>query len=183
MSSKKKQEYPNQFYLSQFANSYSVSTANTILTTLDGMLKIKDCLYGFGIYFKSNNTEFSIVLKLKKEKGRNWIHIGYLLESTGWKKIIDNAGLGPKELYEFMDGRGNYTFRTKPPKQFSEGQPVSQIVPYFAQSQDVEYKLAEFDKYSHGGNNRLIRQKSRKQNRVISKTSRKNSRKNSRKMI
>lgn len=179
----KKQDHSNEFYLMQFLELYPTDSVNRILNTLELLVR-NDELFGFGIYFKSNRNEFSIVLKLKDVKGRNWIHIAYLLQSRGWVNIIKQANLGPKELYEAMNSRGQYTFKTIQPTQFSTGQAISELNAYFSDYRDVEYNLSKFEKY--GGNNGLIRQnskKSRKQYSVMRKTSRKNSRKNSRKMI
>jgi hypothetical protein len=155
----KKQDHTNSYYLSQFAETYTTESVNTILKTLQVLVNY-DEIYGFGIYFKSGKTEFSIVLKLKKRPGTNWIHIVYLLETRGWVNIIKKGDLGPKELYQAMNARGLYAFTTTKPSEFSKGQPISEMNSYFSGSHDVEYNLSQFEKY--GGNNRLTRQNSKK---------------------
>ncbi len=175
--SKKKQDHPNSYYLSQFAETYTTQSVDRILKTLEVLVTHND-IFGFGIYFKSNKTEFSIVLKLKQTTGKNWIHLAYLLETKGWVNIIKKGDLGPQELYTAMNARGLYTFTTTKPTEFPKGSSVAAMNPYFSACSDVEYNLSEFAKY--GGNNRLIRQnskKSKKQYRIMRKTSRKNSRK------
>ena len=172
--SKKKQDHPNSYYLSQFAETYTTQSVERILKTLE-VLVSHDELFGFGIYFKSNKTEFSIVLKLKQTTGKNWIHIAYLLETKGWVNIIKKGDLGPQELYKAMNARGLYTFTTTKPNEFPKGPFLAAMNPYFSAKSDVEYNLAEFAKY--GGNNRLTRQKSKKHYRGMRKISRKNSRK------
>jgi hypothetical protein len=176
--SEKKQDHSNEFYLMQFGETYTQESVLNILKTLDVMVRHED-IFGFGIYFKSNKTEFTIVLKLKERTGKNWIQITYLLESKGWVNIIKQANLGPKELYQNMNARGLYTFTSTPPIEYPITDPISRIDSYFSASRDVEYKLSQFNKY--GGNNQSQRQnfkKSRKRLHFVRKTSRKRSRNN-----
>jgi len=171
--SEKKQDRPNEFYLMQFHETYTPESVLNILKTLDVMIQHKD-IFGFGIYFKSNKTEFTIVLKLKERTGKNWIQITYLLESKGWINIIKQANLGPKELYAALNARGNYTFTTTTPFVYPIGNPISEMNSYFSAHLDVEYKLSQFNKY--GGNICFQRKKSRNQSRQKRKYSRKSSR-------
>ena len=177
--SKKKQNHSNTFYISQFQDSYTQSSVLDILKTLNVMIThVPDQdIFGFGIYFKSDNTEFTIVLKLKDVPGTNWIQITYIRDTKGWKKDkkITKGDLGPQKLYEGLISRGLYTFNTIPPYQYPVDSPIAGINNYFSGSHDVEYNLSKFVKY--GGNRRISKRnsfkKSRKQLRGGRKTSKK----------
>jgi hypothetical protein len=175
--SKKGQNHTNTFYFSQFHEKYTSTSVLDIIKTLNVMIThVPDQdIFGFGIYFKSNNNEFTIVLKLKDVKALNWCQLTYIREGTGWVNIIKQGDLGPQKLYEGLISRGNYTFKTNPPHQYPVGNPIAGINPYFSSSQDVEYNLSKFVKY--GGNRRISKRhsfkKSRKQLRGGRKTSKK----------
>lgn len=168
----KKQDHDNQFYFSQFHNKYTESSVLDIVKTLNVMISHND-IFGFGIYFKSNNTEFTIVLKLKERTGTNWIQITYILETSGWLNIEKKGDLGPKKLYEGLLARGLYTFSTKSPIQYPVGSPILGINNYFSSKNDIEYNLSQFVKYGGSRSKRHSLKKSRKQLRGGRKTSRK----------
>jgi len=178
--SQKKQDHTNTFYLGQFRDRIH---EDEFIHHILNYFKQNSEIFGFGVYFNSNRTECSIVIKLKDVKSRNWLLIPYSLRSKHWEQADKIGDLGPKDVYQWLDNRGLYTFKTIPAIQFVALTPLASLVPDLTAFHDVEYNLDKFEKY--GGNNSLMRQsskKSRKQYR-IRKTSRKTSRKNSRKMI
>lgn len=147
----KKQDHSNTYYLSQFENTYTQSSKLTIITIINTLI-IHNDIYGFGIYFKRDRKEFTIVLKLKDVKGKNWIQMTYkLTDDNQFKKMVKKGDLGPKELYNslLMDG---YTFNELAPIQIANSSEILSITNPLSNSLDVEYNLAKFNKFDGGKN-------------------------------
>jgi hypothetical protein len=157
--SQKKQDHSNQYYISQFENKYTQSSKLHIITIINTLI-IHNDIYGFGIYFKRDRKEFTIVLKLKDVKGKNWIQMTYkLTDDNEFKRMVKKGGLGPKELYNSLLSDG-YTFNELAPIQIANSSEISSISNPLSNSLDVEYNLAKFNKFDGGKNisrRRMIR--------------------------
>ena len=144
----KKQEHSNEYYISQFDNKYTKTTKLTIINIINTLIIHSD-IYGFGIYFRRDRKEFTIVLKLKDVRGKNWIQLTYTqTDGSDFKRTVKKGNLGPKELYNSLLTK-EYTFNELTPIQITNSLEIVSMTNPLSNSLDVEFNLAKFNKFDN----------------------------------